>query len=59
MIICEETEEFRLEDDKIFFFNFVIFLFCIVILVFKVVCKIMLYYLVIFFIIYKLWLLLL
>lgn len=39
MITCEETEESRSEDDKIFPSNFAILLSCTATLAFKVACK--------------------
>lgn len=45
MITCEETEESRSEDDKIFPSNFAILLSCTATLAFKVACKTMLHHL--------------
>lgn len=56
MITCEETEESRSEDDKIFPSNFAILLSCTATLAFKVACKTMLHHLATSFTIYKLWL---
>lgn len=43
MFTCEETEESRSEDDKIFPSNFAILLSCTATLAFKVACKTMLH----------------
>lgn len=56
MITCEETEESRSEDDKIFPSNFAILLSCTATLAFKVACKTTLHHLATSFTICKLWL---